>query len=248
MRLQPKEYMKENTYFGTVYSSPRLLALARPSEVREPKRGNDLKRWIQYEGESYHSTTLATWINQVGSERAFVSSISRNEFWTSREPNTKSNNLLHGRDQLPPLPTHIHQLPLYPNPQGNVAPTFAKFTKCTQTSIQIALQKRTLNLKTIRFKCELPYQKNSGRLQKGVWNKLCGDPRIRCAGGQRERDMTPLSPPMWIMVLLHLQDSLILHVILKHTSRKLEGPLKNIASFQRWPPWMGTGADKPACT
>ena len=135
---------------------------------RAPKRGNDLKRWIQNESESYHSTTLATWINQVGSERAFVSSISRNEFWTSREPNTKSNNLLHGRDQLPPLPTHIHQLPLYPNPQGNVAPTFAKFTKCIQTSIQNALQKRTLNLKTIRFKCELPYQKNSGRLQKDV--------------------------------------------------------------------------------
>ena len=47
-----------------------------------------------------------------------------------------------------------------------------------------------------------------------------------------KRKMTPMSPPMWIMVLLHLQVGLILYVIPKWTSRELEVPPRLLPPFK----------------
>jgi hypothetical protein len=59
--------------------------------------------------EPHHSATLATWMNQVGRESAFVSSVSRNELCTSREPNTLSTSLHGSGTRLATPPSDAHQ-------------------------------------------------------------------------------------------------------------------------------------------
>ena len=54
-----------------------------------------------------------------------------------------------------------------------------------------------------------------------------------------KEEIIPMVPPVWIMVLLRLQDSLRLHVTPKWAPRDLEGPTARrlLPLFERWIPW-----------
>ena len=55
-----------------------------------------------------------------------------------------------------------------------------------------------------------------------------------------KREVTPMLPLLWYMVLLHFQVSQSSYLILKWTSQELDGPWKTLPSFKRCRPWTGT--------
>lgn len=61
---------------------------------------------------------------------------------------------------------------------------------------------------------------------------------------QKERRMTLILPPYWIMMLPHLQVGLSLYIILKWASQELKDP-KDYCLLSSWTPWTSTV--KPTC-